>query len=154
MSFSPVIPTEYSTRRADLYEALGVLVDAFIASESYQCGRAFRTTVPDSLTREVPLIVIGDVTEVSQPTIQLRVTTFTVQLYYLDWVTDREEFAARVNRWADRMRDLLRFNARLIPDGVLVHTGFQPGEMQQGKVVLGAPFVTVLYEVQDGGFQT
>lgn len=153
MSFVPVIPPDYSSHRADLYEALGALVDAFIASESYQCGRAFRTSVPDTLTAEVPLIVIGDVTEQSQPTIQLRVTTFTVQLYYLDWITARAEFVARVNRWADRMRDLLRFNARLIPDGVLVHTGFQPGEMQQGKVVLGAPYVTILYEVQDGGFQ-
>ena len=148
----PVIPTDYSSHRADLYEAVGILIDAFISSEDYECGRVFLSSVPDSLTGEGPVICIGDVAEEVQPTIGLRITTFRLTLWYLDWVTDHEEYAARVNRWADRMRDLLRLNARIVTTGVLSQASMDPGEMQQGQIVAGAPSIGLRFEVQDGGF--
>lgn len=143
------IPSSYNTDRADLYEALEALLDAFILSESYAVGRAYRSSL-ETLTGEVPVVVLGDVTEAVVHDMQTRRTVFAGTMWYIDWMTSREEYVARVNAWADRMRDLFTYNARLLETGELVQTGFAPGELAQGKVVLGAPSIAFEWRVQEG----
>lgn len=144
-----VIPSSYNTDREDLYEGVEALLDAFIASESYDVGRTYRSAL-ETLTGEVPVVVLGDVTETIVHDIQTRRTVFGCTMWYIDWMTSREEYIARVNRWADRIRDLFTYNARLLETGELVQTAFTPGELAQGRVTLGAPSITFEWRVQEG----
>lgn len=151
MPYVPVIPASYQTNRQDLNDALEAIVNAFIVSESYAIGRKFQSEMPDTLTAEGPLIVLGDITEAIQHTMQLRITTFTGTLIYVDWMTDRQEYNTRVNRFADHMRDLFTYNRSTVnPDAVLQQTGFEEGEMQLGNMVFGVPSVTYTYVIQEG----
>lgn len=149
MTFAPVIPTSYQADRETLYAGIEAIVEAFIASESYQCGRTYRSAL-STLTGEVPMVVMGDVTEAILHDAQTRRTTFRGDLWYLDWLTAPEEYVARVNRWADRMRDLMTYNAMTLGYGELVQTAFTPGELRQEKVVVGAPYLTYEWRVQGG----
>jgi len=151
MSFTPVIPSSYQTDRQDLNGAIAALIDAFILSESYAVGRIFWSEVPASLTGEAPMIVLGDIVESVSHDMQVRITTFTGTLWYIDWITDRAEFNTRVNRWADRMRDLFTYNVSLVnPKAELRQTGLQESELRQGDIVVGAPSLTFQYIVQQG----
>lgn len=146
------IPTTYNTNREDLYRAVEALIEAFIASEDYEVGRAYRSAL-ETLTGEVPVVVLGDVSETIVHDAQTRRTVFGCTMWYIDWMTSREEYIARVNRWADRIRDLFTYNARILrdeTDGELVQTSFTPGELTQGKVTLGAPSITFELRVQGG----
>lgn len=152
MSYTPVIPTPPNTQtnRANLMAALVALIDAFIASESYTCGRVYKSAMPDSLVGEGPMIVLGDVQEAVVHDWQTRTTTFSGNLYYVDWVTSPEETADRVDRWADFMRDLFTANKSLLTDGVLEQQGFQEGELAQGTLVFAAPSIQFTYVIQEG----
>ena len=90
MSYTPVIPVPPNTQtnRQNLDAALAALIDAFIVSESYAVGRVWKSAMPANLTGEGPLIVMGDVTEAISHDWQTRTTTFTGDLFYVDWVTD------------------------------------------------------------------
>lgn len=143
------IPGTYNTDRETLYAGIEALVEAFIASESYAVGRAYRAAL-ETLTGEVPVVVLGDVTETIVHDVQTRRTVFGGTMWYIDWMTSREEYVARVNRWADRIRDLFTYNARLMETGELVQTRFTPGELTQGRVTLGAPSITFEWRVQGG----
>jgi len=151
MPFTPVIPSSYQTNRADLDEALVAIVDAFIASESYAIGRKSASALPDLLTGEGPLIVVGDITEAIVHTMQLRITTFTGSILYVDWITDRQEYASRVNVFADRMRDLFTYNRSTVnPNAELFQTGFSEGDITLGNITLGAPELSFKYVIQEG----
>lgn len=150
MPLDPVIPDEYQTDRADLFTALESLLTAFIASESYEVGRKYWNELPDSFTGEGPIIAVGDVTEDIAHDMQLRLTTYRGTLWYIDFLTDRQEYRARVNRWADRMRDLFTYNAGIVGQGELRQVGLQEGELRQGNVTLGAPALTFEWKVQEG----
>jgi len=151
MPYTPVIPASYQTNRQDLNDAIEALIDAFIVSESYAVGRVFVSELPDSITGEGPMIVLGDITETIRHTMQLRITTFNGDLWYLDWWTDRVETNARVNRWADRMRDLFTYNVSLVnANAELRQIGFEEGELRQGNIVVNAPHITFQYVVQEG----
>ena len=148
---TPIIPASYQTNRADLDAALVAMVDAFIASENYECGRKAMSSIPDSFTGEGPLVVVGDITEEITHTNSIRITRFTGTLYYIDWLTDRDEYAARVNRWADKMRDLFTYNVGVVSGyGELRQVGFQEGEFRQGQLVFGAPSIEFWYNIQEG----
>lgn len=147
---TPVIPASYQTDRQDLFSALDSLINAFIVSESYAVGRVFWPELPDNLQGEGPIIAVGDVTEEVQHTMQLRLTTFRGTLWYIDFITERREYNARVNRWADRMRDLFTYNRGIVGQGELRQVGFQEGELRQGNSVLGAPALTFEWAVQEG----
>lgn len=147
---TPVIPGSYQTDREDLYEALEDLIQAFIASEDYAIGRVFWPEMPDNLAGEGPIIAVGDVTEEIQHTMQLRLTTFRGTLWYIDFLTDRRETAARINRWSDRMRDLFTYNRSICGQGELRQTGFQEGELRQGTMTFAAPALTFEWSVQEG----
>ena len=150
MSYNVVIPASYQTDRQDLDAALTQLIDAFIVSESYEVGRKWKDTIPDTFTGEGPLIVLGDVLETIQHTMQLRITVFTGTIFYVDWLTARGEVHARVSRWADRMRDLFTYNVQVTGKGELRQTGFMEGEFKQGQLLFAAPSIQFEYEVQEG----
>lgn len=150
MTYTPVIPASYQTDRQDLNDALGVLIDAFIVSESYAVGRKFMSEMPDSLTGEGPLIVLGDITETVQHTMQLRITTFSGSIFYIDSFPSRTEYNTRVNAFADRMRDLLTYNVQITGKGELRQVSFAEDERQQGRIIVGAPHVDYEYIVQEG----
>jgi len=150
MPFTPVIPPSYQTDRQDLNDAMAALIDAFIASESYAIGRMFLTEVPDGYMGEGPLIVLGDIVETIEHTMQIRITTFTCSMFYIDLITDRAEVNTRINTFADRMRDLLTYNPQITGKGELHQTGFSEDERTQGRFVFAAPHVDFEYVVQEG----
>lgn len=151
MPFTPVIPTSYQTDRQDLNDAIAAIIDAFIVSENYGVGRKFQSEIPDSFTGEGPLIVLGDIVEEIQHTMSLRITKFSGDLFYVDWFTDRAEYNARVNRYADRMRDLFTENRSTVNSNAeLRQVGFREGEFRQGQLVFGAPSVQWEYIIQEG----
>ena len=151
MTFSPVIPSSYQTNRQDLNDALAAIMDAFISSENYAVGRKFMSEIPDSFTGEGPLIVLGDINEEIQHTMQVRITRFSGEVFYVDWFTDRGEYNARVNRFADRMRDLFTANVSTVnTNAELRQIGFSEGTFQQGQLVFGAPSVKYQYIIQEG----
>lgn len=151
MPYAPVIPASYQSNRQDLNDALAAIIDAFIASENYTVGRKFQSEIPDSFTGEGPLIVLGDITETIQHTMQLRITRFSGDLFYVDWLTDRAEYNTRVNTFADRMRDLFTYNVSTVnADAELRQIGFEEGEFRQGQLVFGAPSVKWEYIIQEG----
>lgn len=151
MTYTPVIPGSYQSNRQDLNDALEAIINAFIASESYAIGRKFMSEMPDLVAGEGPLIILGDISEAIQHTMQLRITTFTGSLIYLDWITARGEYNTRVNRFADKMRDLFTYNRSTVnPDAVLQQTGFEEGEMQLGNLTFGVPQVNYTYVIQEG----
>jgi hypothetical protein len=152
MTYSPIIPTDYQTDRQDLNDALAAIVDAFIASESYKVGRMFVSEMPDSFTAEGPLIVLGDIDEQVSFTDQSWATLFSGKIIYIDWMTDRVEYNARVNVWADKMRQLLAVNRSTVnPAAILQQTGFNDGiETRQGSIIVGAPEIAFTYHVRRG----
>ncbi len=152
MTFSPVIPPSYRTDRADLRAAIGAMVDAFIQSESYQIGRMFLSEMPDNFMAEGPLIVISDIGEEVVHDIQTRTSTFRGSLYWIDVFPDHDEYARRVDIFADHMRDLFTYNARLVDPaaGELYQAAFSEEERSQGPFTFGTPHVDFVYRVQVG----
>jgi hypothetical protein len=153
MPYTPVLPPTYTpqTNRVDLHDALETLVDAYIAAASYTLGRQWQSSLPDSFTGEGPLIVLGDITETIRHDAQLRHTVFAGSLFYVDFITDRQETGARIDAWSDYMRDLFTYNMSLVdPAQVLVQVGFAEGEFTQGSLVFAAPSVIWEYRVQEG----
>lgn len=152
MTYTPVIPTAPNTQtnRTNLSAALVAMLDAFIVAESYTCGRVVKTALPANLAGEGPLIVIGTITEAIEHDSGTRTTTFSGDLFYVDWVTEPSEVNARVDRWLDFMRDLFTANARILVDGVLQENGAQEGELAQGQLIFAAPSLQFTYVIQEG----
>ena len=152
MSFTPVIPTTYTSNRQDLCDGLAALVDAFIVSEDHEIGRMFLDEIPDSFTAEGPLIVIGEITEEVVHDAQTRTTTFRGALFFFDTFPDHGEYRRRVNAFADHMRDLFTENPRLINPaaGELYQIAFQEDERTQGRLTFGAPHIDWIYRIQEG----
>lgn len=153
MTFSPVIPSSYQSDRQDLMGALQAIVDAFIVSQSYAIGRQYQSALPDLMSAEGPLIVVGEVQETVKHDWQTRITTFQGTLFYVDFITDRQQVADRVDVWADHMRDLFTYNAKTVnPNAVLEQYGLQEGELTVGSLIYTAPSILFTYTVQ-GGYQ-
>ncbi len=154
MTYVPVIPTEYQQDRQDLHDVIGAMVDAFIVSENGQVGRRYASEFPAGLQGELPLVVLGDIEEAIQHTTQLRITRFTGTLWYIDTFPERGAYSDRVNRFADRMRDLFTANGHIVlADGLeaeMHQVTFQEGELRQGNVVFGAPGLQFVMTVQRG----
>lgn len=151
MTLNPVvIPSSYQTNRQDLDDALEAIIDAYIASNSHAVVRKFWSELPASLTGEGPFVAIGDIQERITHTEGLRITLFTGSLYYVDWLTDPQEYNRRCNTFADQMRDLFTANPTITNRGLLQQTGFQTGELRQGTLVFGAPQLLFTYNVQEG----
>lgn len=153
MPYTPVLPPTYTpqTDRQDLHDALETLVEAYIVQAGYLLGRQWQSSLPDSFTGEGPLIVLGDIIETIRHDSQLRQTIFSGSLYYVDFITDRSETGARVDAWADYMRDLFTYNRSLVnPNHVLVQVGFSEAEFSQGSLVFAAPSIQWEYRVQQG----
>lgn len=145
-----VIPSSYQTNRQDLADALQAIIDAFIASTSFAIVRKFWHELPATLMGEGPFVAIGEVVETITHTEGLRITLFTGSLIYVDWLTDPVEYAARVNRFSDMMRDLFTANPTITNRGLLQETGFQEAELTQGTTRFGAPSLLFTYNVQEG----
>ena len=150
MPFVPIIPASYTTDRQDLNDALEALLDAFIASTSFAIVRKFWSELPNTLTGEGPFVAIGDITEDIKHDISLRTTVYSGSLWYVDWLTDPTEYNARVNVFADHMRDLFTANPTITGRGLLQQVGFQEGELRQGTMNFGAPQLLFTYNVQEG----
>lgn len=154
MTYVPVIPTEYQRDRQDLHDVISAIVDAFILSENGQVGRAYASSMPASLQGELPIIILGDIEENTIHTTQLRITTFTGTLWYVDRFPERGAYSDRVNVWADRMRDLFTANGHItLDDGLemeMHQTTLQEGELVQGNVTFGAPGLQFVGTVQRG----
>lgn len=145
-----VIPSSYQTNRQDLSDALQAIIDAFIASTSFAIVRKFWAELPATLRGEGPFVAIGEVVETITHTEGLRITLFTGSLIYVDWLTDPVEYARRVNRFSDMMRDLFTANPTITGRGLLQETGFQEAELTQGADRFGAPSLLFTYNVQEG----
>lgn len=150
MTFTAVTPAAFSTPRQDMHDALQAIVDLFITDTSYAIVRKFWHEIPPTLGAEGPFVAIGEVIEEIVHTEGTRITQLTCQLYYVDLITDAQEYARRVNTFADKMRDYLTANARIISRGMLQQTGFAETEVRQGPAQLGAPYATVTYRVMEG----
>lgn len=152
MSFTPILPSSYQSDRQDLCDALEALIDAFIQQQSYTIGRVFLMSMPDNYMAEGPIIAIGDITEQVVHDAQTRTTTFSGSLFYLDTFPDHAEYRARVNAFADKMRDLFTENPRIVnPDaGELYEQGFAEDERTQGPFTFGAPHLDFVYRIQEG----
>lgn len=149
---TPVIPSSYQTNRQDLCDALEALIDAFIVSENYEIGRVFLMDMPDTFTAEGPTIAIGEITESVVHDMQTRTTTFSGSLFWLDVFPSHEEYRARVNTWADHMRDLFTENPSIVnaASGVLEQVAFMEDERQQGAFTIAAPHVDFVFRIQEG----
>lgn len=154
MTYTPNIPATYQQDRQDLNDVIEAIVRAFMASENYQIGRAYASEFPAGLQGELPLIVLGDIEEQIVHTTQLRITTFTGTLWYIDQFPERSAYNTRVNAFADKMRDLFSANGHItLADGLeaeMHQTTFQEGELRQGNVVFGAPGLGFTMTVQRG----
>jgi len=148
--FSVVIPSSYQEDREQLNQALLAILDAFIASTSFTIIRKAWSELPAMLQGEGPFVALGDITETITHDISLRTTVYSGSIWYIDWLTDREEYNTRVNVFADHMRDLFTANPTITGRGLLQQVGFQEGELQQGQAVFGAPQLTFTYTVQEG----
>lgn len=148
--FTVIIPTSYQEDREQLNQALIAIMDAFIASTDFAIIRKAWSELPASLQGEGPFVALGDITETIKHDISLRTTVYTGSIWYVDWMTDREEYNTRVNVFADHMRDLFTANPTITGRGLLQQTGFQEGELQQGQAVFGAPQLNFTYTVQEG----
>lgn len=147
---TPVIPTDWTSSRQDLNAALEALIQAFIASTDYAVVRKFWSELPQSVTGEGPAAILTEVTEAITHDQGTRNTLFEGRLVYIDFITDPVEVNARINLWADRMRDLFTANARILAPYMLEQTGFQEGELEQGMVRVQAPYITFRMVVLEG----
>lgn len=150
MTFTPILPTSYQEDRVELVEAIGVLIDAFIAQQSYAIGRIFWSELPASLTGEGPMIVLGDINEAIKHDISLRTTVFSGSITWVDWLTDPDEASLRAAVFADHMRDLFSANPTITGRGLLEQVGYQEGELRQGQLAFNAPQLLFTYTVQEG----
>lgn len=149
-AFTVVVPSSYTTDRQDLNDALGAIIDAYIASNSYAIVKKFWSEMPATLTGDGAMVVLGDITEVVTHDISLRTTIYTGSVYFIDWLTEPEVYNARVNTFADQMRDLFTANPTITGRGLLQQVGFQEGELRQGTATFGAPQLLFSYTVQEG----
>lgn len=147
---TPVIPTSWTSSRQDLNAALEALIQAYIEASDWAVVRKFWSELPQSLTAEGPAAILSEVTETVSHDSGTRTTLFDGRLVYVDFLTDPVEVNARINVFADRMRDLFTANASILPPYLLEQTGFQEGEMEQGTVRVQAPFVTFRLAVLEG----
>lgn len=147
---TPIIPTSWTSSRQLLNSALEALIQAFIASTDYAVVRKFWSELPQSVTAEGPAAVLSEVAETVSHDSGTRTTLFDGRLVYVDFLTDPVEVNARVNLFADRMRDLFTANASILAPYLLEQTGFQEGEMEQGTIRVQAPFVTFQLRVLEG----
>jgi len=145
-----IIPSSYQTDRQELNDALEAIIQAFIASTSYEVVKKFWSELPATLMGEGPFVALGDLTETIRHTEGLRITLFTGSLWYVDWITDPSEYNTRVNRFADMMRDLFTANPTISSRGLLQQVGFQEGELHQGSATFGAPQLLFTFNVQEG----
>lgn len=146
---TPVVPTSFSTERADLYDALGDLIDAFMASVP-DVVRKHWTALPRTLAGEKPFLYIGPVDEAIVHDFQTRITTFTGFIGYVDTDVDPQESQARVNAFADYMRDLFTANPRLVDNTELRQTGFTQAYRDEGGAYVTDPHVNFEYVRQVG----
>ena len=147
---TPVIPSSWTSSRQDLNTALEALIQAFIENTDWQVVRKYWSELPQSVTAEGPAAVLTEVTEVVTHDQGTRQTLFEGRLVYIDFLTDPVEVNARINVWADRMRDLFTANARILVPYMLEQTGFQEGELEQGMVRVQAPYITFRMVVLEG----
>ena len=152
---TPVIvtPTVYGTWRQDVHNALMAMLTQFRA-DAITKGiiHAQWHALPDSLTGDSPFTYIGEIEETVKHDMGLRTTDFLGTLGYVDQITDRQQLDDRINQFADLMRDLFTYNARLLDPGMLEQTAFHsgPAELRQGEVVLGHAVIGWHFNVQEG----
>ena len=148
-----VVPATYGTWRQDLHAALMAMLDAFRATANTQgIIHADHHTLPDSLTGESPYTYIGDFQATEQFSSQVRTTTFTGTIGYVDWLTNRDQLDDRINAFMDLMRDLFTLNINVLAPGILAIDSEDKGpkELRQDQVVMGHAEIAWSFVVQEG----
>ena len=148
------LPTVYGTWRQDVHAALMAMLDAFRAAAPTQgIIHMDYHTLPDSLAGDNPFTYIGDFTEDVNFSNQVRTTTFTGTLGYVESVgPDRQALDDHINAFMDLMRDLFTLNICVLPPGILAITSGDKGprEIRQGELVYGHAEIAWEFVVQEG----
>lgn len=121
MTITATIPTTFTTDRQDVHDLLMAIATGWIAyCQTNFTGltpgivRAARHTMPEDLSGEGPLVFIGEIHERITHDMQTRETVFEGDLAYADTLGEPEETDARVNAYADYMRDTFTANVDAI----------------------------------------
>lgn len=149
MTYTPIPPSATQTDRADINAFLGAILAAFIAANPTVVRKQW-SDVPASLTGEGPFVYLGNITEAITHDSGIRRTVFTGTLNYVDVLVDSQQTNARMNAFADFIRDWLTANARILPPGILEQTSATEGEMAQGAVRMAELVVEWTWTVQEG----
>ena len=149
MTITAVAPTQTQTDRQDLNDLLAAIVNAFTSAHP-SVVRKYWSEVPASLTGEGPLVYQGEISETIEHDSGTRRTLFRGTIGYVDVLADPQETNARINAWADFMRDWFTANVRTLVRGVLAQTGFTEGELSQGALQFANPTLAFTFTVQEG----
>ena len=148
------LPSSYGTWRQDVHAALLAMLDAFRAAASTS-GIVHMNyhALPDSISGDMPFTYIG---EFGAPKVefsnQVRTTTFSGTLGYVDSIERRDALDDRINEFIDLMRDLFTLNINILPPGILAITSEETGpkELRQGQLVYGHAEIGWSFVVQEG----
>lgn len=127
------LPSQWQTDRQDIQAAvLGMLTLFRTTYPSYI--RAIWTERPLSVVNEGPMVYVGRIVEqTTEDDRAIRQTVFNGVIGYCDTLVDPRETSDRVNVFADFMRELFTFNARMLPQGVFYIDGLDDSpEVKQG----------------------
>ena len=159
MTYTVVIPPVQNATRQALNDILAAIIAAFMANTP-GVVRKYWSEVPQSLTGEGPFVYQGPINEDLTHDSGIRTTTYRGSLGYVDVLADPQETNTRCNTWADFMREMFTFNARISVgatgtgsvDAVLRETRLVDGptELVQGNARLTDMLLEFEFNVQEG----
>ena len=119
MTIIATIPSTFQSDREDVHSLVIAIADAWIAycqTNGIAQGivRERWHTLPESLTGDGPFVYVSEITEQITHDMNTRETIFEGGLGYVDIRSDPEETDARVNAFADYMRDVFTANVQTI----------------------------------------
>ncbi|MDD5305528.1 MAG: hypothetical protein PHS14_20700 [Elusimicrobia bacterium] len=106
------IPPVWNPSRQALNDILSAILAAFMANTPGVI-RKYWSELPQSLTGEGPFVYQGPINETIVHDQGTRATTYNGYLGYVDVLADPQETNTRCNAFADYMREMFTFNARI-----------------------------------------
>jgi len=159
MTYSVVIPPVWNPSRQALNDILAAIIGGFMANTP-GVVRKYWSEVPQSLTGEGPFVYQGPINEDITHDGGTRLTLFRGSLGYVDVLADPQETNTRCNAFADYMREMFTFNARISVgatgtgsvDAILQETALidGPTELVQGNARLTDVRLEFEFRVQEG----
>lgn len=126
------LPPQWQTDRQDLQAACLAMLNLFVGSYADYI-RAVYTERPLTTVGEGPFVYVGKIVEVTLQDQGIRQTSFHGVFGYVDVLVEPRETSDRVNVFADFMRELLTYNARMLAPGIFYVDGLDDApEVKQG----------------------